>query len=338
MTAHGLDTIYVPVFTPPLDGVKRPTQLLRVTSTGKDRYRFDWRDVKRYVDAARKAGFRYFEWTHLVTQWGAENAIRVYEGQGREEKRLWPPSTRATSKTYRRFLEQFLPALHRFLERENLLDRSFFHVSDEPHGEEHLAAYRRARAMLAELAPWIQVMDALTDITYAREGLTDMPVPSIRTALDFVAEDIPCWCYYCCHPRADWLNRLMDTPLPKIAMHGFLLYRWPFQGFLHWGYNYWYKSQTRELIDPFTVSDGLAWERGWAYGDTFMVYPGAEGPLDSVRWEVFSEALRDYQLLQTLGVARDDPLLAPLKNFREFPKTMAWRADARAELFRRAGG
>jgi len=45
---------------------------------------------------------------------------------------------------------------------------------------------------------------------------------------------------------------LMETPLPKTAMHGFLFYRWPFEGFLHWGYNCWYERQTRTLIDPFT--------------------------------------------------------------------------------------
>ena len=41
VAAHGQDTIYVPVFTPPLDGVKRPTQLLHVRREG-DRYVFGW--------------------------------------------------------------------------------------------------------------------------------------------------------------------------------------------------------------------------------------------------------------------------------------------------------
>jgi len=96
-------------------------------------------------------------------------------------------------------------------------------------------------------------------------------------------------------------------------MHGFLFYRWPFRGFLHWGYNYWYESQTRHLIDPYTVQDGKAWERGWAYGDPFMVYPGPDGPVDSLRWEVFGESLQDYRLLQTLGIARDHAIFEPLR-------------------------
>ena len=94
--AHGLDMIYVPVFTPPLDGVKRPTQLLRVTDLGEGKYGFDWTDVRRWVGMAKACGIREFEWTHPFTQWGVRHAIRIYEGQGLDEKLLWPPETPAT--------------------------------------------------------------------------------------------------------------------------------------------------------------------------------------------------------------------------------------------------
>ena len=329
---HGQDVLYVPVFTPPLDGVKRPCQLLRVRRSGPDAWWFDWSDVKRYVDLARQCGIKHFEWCHPFTQWGVKNAIRVYEGQGHAEQLQWPPETEATSAAYRGFLSQYLPQLHRFLGEEGILDRSFFHVSDEPHGDEHLQNYKKARAMLRELAPWMKVMDALSQIEFAGEGLTDFPIPSISAAIDFAKAGIPCGCYYCCGPRGKYLNRLLDTPLAKIAMHGFLFYRWPFRMFLHWGYNYWYQSQTRNLIDPFTVQDGLAWDRGWAYGDTFEVYPGPTGPIDSMRWEIFAESLQDYQLLQTLGVDRDDPMLREIRSFEDFPKTEEWRAAVRQRL------
>ena len=328
---HGQDTLYAPVFTPPLDGVKRPSQLLKVKRIGPDRYQFDWTDVKRYTDLALSCGIERFEWTHLFTQWGTKHAIRIYEDQGATEKLLWPPETAATSDTYRRFLEQFLPAFERFLRAEELMERSYFHVSDEPHGPEHLANYRAARQMLRSLAPWMKVMDALSEIAFAQQGLTDMPIPSISTALDFVAQGIPCWCYYCGGPRGRYLNRLIDNKLTTVRMNGWLFYRWPLKGFLHWGYNYWYQSQTRNMIDPFTVQDGLYWPR-WAYGDPFMVYPGEDGPIDSLRWEVFGESLQDYALLQSLGVERDAALLEPLVSFHDFPKDAEWVARARRLL------
>jgi hypothetical protein len=339
--SHGLDMIYVPVFTPPLDGVKRPTQLLGVTQTGGGataKYTFDWTNVRRWIKLAQSCGIDKWEWTHWFTQWGVKHAIRIYRDTHDDTSLLWPPETGATSDVYRNFLSQFLPELHRFIQQEGIEAGSYFHVSDEPHGEEHLANYRAARAMLRELAPWMKVMDALSELRYGKEGLTDTPIPSIQTALQYVDAKIPSWCYYCCGPRGRYLNRLLDSPLTKIRMNGWLFYRWNFRGFLHWGYNYWYKSQTRQLIDPYFVTDGLAWP-GWAYGDTFVVYPGPPevGPIDSIRWEVFAESLQDYALLQTLGVPHDGPLLADLKSFEDFPKNEAWIESARRRLLSGGG-
>ncbi len=53
-----------------------------------------------------------------------------------------------------------------------------------------------------------------------------------------------------------------------------------------------------------------------------MVYPGENGPLDSIRWEVFSESLQDYALLQTLGISRES--LSEIRNFEDFPKSAEW--------------
>jgi hypothetical protein len=320
--AHGLDTIYVPALTPSLDGEKRPTQLLRITPGKNGGYRFDWRDVKRFVDLAKACGISRFEWPHLFTQWGVERAILVYRKSRGADEPLWPRTTGATSETYREFLAQYLPSLKRFLDTEGIVESSFFHVSDEPH-ENHLSNYRNARAMLKELAPWMLVMDALSNIEFARDGLTDMPIPSISTALQFKEAGIPSWAYFCCGPRGRYTNRLLDTPLAKIRAIGWLLYRHRFLGFLHWGYNYWYKSQTRDLIDPYVVTDGLKWP-GWAHGDTFVVYPGPDGPIDSIRWEVFAESLQDYALLQTLRIDPDDRMLEELRTFEEFPRDPAW--------------
>ncbi|MBP5638498.1 MAG: DUF4091 domain-containing protein [Victivallales bacterium] len=329
---HGLDTLYVPAFTPPLDGVKRPTQLIKVKKLGKEKWSLDWTQVDRWIKTAKAAGITHFEWVHPFTQWGVKFAIRIYEGHGEDEKLLWPVETGSCSALYRKFLTQYCCELHVFLKKHNILDTSFFHVSDEPHGEDDRANYIAARNMLLEIAPWMKTMDALSEIEYGRSHLTDMPVPSITIACDYAKENITSWCYYCCGPRGPFLNRLLDTPLAKIAMHGVLFYRWPFKGFLHWGFNYWIRSQTRELIDVYEAQDGLRWP-GWAYGDTTQVYPGADGsPVDSIRWEVFSESLQDYRLLQTLKIDRNSPILKKVVSFKDFPKNADWLRKTKQQL------
>ncbi len=332
---HGCDVIYAPVFTPPLDGVKRPTQLLHVTTQPDGGWKFDWTNVKRWIAMAKAVGIKQFEWTHFFTQWGVKHAIRIYEGFGHDEKLLWPADTGATSELYKQFLNRFMPEFKRFLDEEGLLKDSYFHVSDEPHGPEHLTNYIAAGKVLKEVAPWMKTMDALSEIEYGRQGLTDMPIPVISKMLEYRAEKIPCWTYFCCAPRGRHLNRLIDTPLAKTRMVGWLLYRFEALGFLHWGFNYWYKSQTRTLIDPYTCLDGAAWP-GWAYGDTFVVYPGVDGPIDSIRWEVFFESMQDYQLLQTLGINPEDGVLASLESFEEFPRSAEWILSTRKWLLERA--
>jgi len=336
VVAHGQDTILVPLFTPPTDGVKRPTQLLRIARQNEG-YAFDWSLVRRWLRAARAAGLAYFEWPHFFTQWGAKNAVRVYEGHGEEARLLWPPETPATGQVYRDFLAQLMPELERFLRSEGALDNSFFHVSDEPHGDEHLANYRAARQVLRAVAPWMKVMDALSDIRLAREGLTDTPIPQIDVAPQFIREGYPAWTYFACYPRGRYLNRHLDTPLIKIRMSGPLFYRTGVRGFLHWGYNYWYRSQTTTLIDPYHVVDAFAWP-SWAPGDPYLVYPGEAGPVDSLRWEVFAESLQDYALLQTAGISPEDEALAGIVDYAEFPRDPAWIRGLRRRALRAFGG
>jgi hypothetical protein len=331
LVAHRQDTLYVPVFTPPLDGVKRPTQLLGVARSASG-WSFDWSLVRKYVETARRCGIESLEWTHLFSQWGATHAIRVYEGRGERERLLWKPETPALSPVYRRFLAAYLPALKRFLDREGIRERSYFHLSDEPGGEEALAKYRAARGLVRAIAPWMPTMDALSEIVYGREGITDMPVASITEVPRFAREGIPCWGYYCCGPRGRYLNRLLDTPLAKVRMSGWLFHRFSTRGFLHWGANYWYRRATRTLIDPYTESSGEAWP-AWAYGDPFVLYPGPDGPRDSIRWEIFAESLDDLALLRGSGMRADDPLLAPIRGFDRFPWSHAWLDEARARLF-----
>ena len=106
-------------------------------------------------------------------------------------------------------------------------------------------------------------------------------------------------------------------------MSGWLFYRLGAKGFLHWGYNYWYKMDTQQLEDVFLEGAGGAWP-GIPYGDPFEVYPGPDGPIDSIRWEVFAESLQDYAILQTAGVAPNSSMLGEIKSYEDFPKNEDW--------------
>jgi hypothetical protein len=335
MLDHGSDVIYVPMFFLRRETFVRPCQLLVVNEPSPGKYAFDWTQTKKFVDMCRDIGFTKFEWPHMWIYWGVKNPMPIYtEREKGKYELLWPKDISGFSDTYLNFLRQFLPEFKAFLDREGLLEHSYFHLSDEPH-KSHIENYRKARAILRDLAPWMKTMDALSDIAYGREGVTDMPIPQVDDAQKFIDEKIPHWVYYCTSPKGPWINRFMDTPLVKVRMSGWLFYRLGARGFLHWGYNYWHKIETEQLVDPFT--DGSAADYpGIPYGDPFVIYPGPDGkPIDSLRWEVFAESLQDYAMLQSAGIKPDDPLLAELKTYAEFPRDPEWFRGAMERLIAR---
>jgi hypothetical protein len=334
MIDHGSDVVYVPVLFDRKEVLKRPCQLLVVEEPRPGVYKFDWSQVKKFTDMTKRLGFKKFEWSHLWIYWGVEHGMRVYKKDGGKHVLLWPEDTGALSETYLNFLRQFLPEFHKFLLAEKLLDDSYFHLSDEPGSDKHVENYRKARQVLRELAPWMKVMDALSDVRYGKEGLTDIPIPLVSAAQPYRDAKIPHWVYYCCFPQGPWLNRFMDTPLTKVRMSGWLFYRLGADGFLHWGFNYWQRIGFEEPLDPFFNGDGGEWP-GIPFGDPFVIYPGKDGPIDSIRWEVFAESLQDYAILQTAGIKPDDPLLAPLKSYADFPKTEPWLRQALEKVLRK---
>jgi hypothetical protein len=315
---------------------KRPCQLLVVNETAPGKYEFDWSGVKKFTDMCKDIGFKQFEWSHLWVYWGVKNPERIYKKEGENYGMLWSPDISGFSETYTNFLGQFLPQFHDFLQREGMLGHSYFHLSDEPGKGEHIENYKRARQILRELAPWMKVMDALSDIQYGKQGLTDMPVPMVSAAQAYIDAGIPHWVYYCCSPKGQWLNRFMDTPLPKIRMSGCLFYHLGAKGFLHWGFNYWHKMEREEIGDPFHDASNDSWP-GIPFGDPFMIYPGEQGPIDSLRWEVFSESLQDFAILQTAGIKRDDRMFADLKSYADFPKSEKWIEETLQKLLKSGG-
>ena len=346
MLAHGSNVIFVPLFHHRREVVKEPAQLLIVDETEPGTYTFDWTRVRRFIHKAKKIGFDYYEWPHFwqmkITRdghiVGAAEPARVYTLINDTYHLIVPDDSPALSDSYVNFLKQFLPALHEFLVEEQLETISFYHASDEPGGnKEDFDNYMAVREKLSELAPWTdgKVMDAMSDIRYGELDLMDIPVPNVQAATDFINKKIPHWVYYCTGPVGPYINRFFDTPLIKVRMSGLLFYKLDASGFLHWGYNYWYAMDLghnpvpQDFVDPWNGGQFMP------YGDGHVVYPGPAGPVDSIRWEIFAEALQDYAILQSAGIDREDPILDALIDYGNFPKSESWLNDVIKQILSR---
>ena len=51
-------------------------QLVRIRKCGA-KYRFDFKLLRRWVELAQKCGMKYFEMSHLFTQWGAKFTPKI---------------------------------------------------------------------------------------------------------------------------------------------------------------------------------------------------------------------------------------------------------------------
>lgn len=342
-TKHGMNMLLTPLFTPPLDteiGGERPTvQLVDVEKNG-DNYSFRYDKLLRWVKLATNKGIKYFEFSHLYTQWGAYHAPKIIAKENGEIKKIFGWKTDAHGEDYTHFLSQFLPSLVKFVKEHQLENSVYFHVSDEPNMNT-LDSYQKASEQIHHYLSEFPVIDALSDYQYYEQGLVKKPIPSNDHIEPFLENNVPDqWTYYCCAQYKDVSNRFFSFPSARNRISGIQFYKFNVTGFLHWGYNFWYSRLSKKQIDPFKNTDA---DKGFPSGDAFLVYPGEEGPIESIRLEVFYDVLQDQRALQLLEqlTSREeviDLLEKSLEHpitFKQYPRESEWLLAKREEVNQR---
>ncbi|OIN64665.1 DUF4091 domain-containing protein [Bifidobacterium longum] len=369
---RGMTMLYTPLFTPPLDtvvgGERLTTQLVGVTriessaaatgtadtddiapgvvgasgdsaATPTAAWQFDFSKLERWVRMAQAAGIRWFEMSHLFTQWGAAHCPKIIAAIDGEERRPfgWRASATDPADGYPEFLAAFLTALDRELHRLGIADNTVFHVSDEPTADQ-LGSYLKAKAVVAPYLKNYRIMDALSHVEFYESGACEHPIPADDAIEPFVQAHVPdLWTYYCCAQTTNVPNRFMAMPSYRNRVLGLLLYTYDLAGFLHWGFNFYNAQYSLRPINPYTEAGT---PEGFAAGDAFLVYPGPGGaPEESIRIMVVEEALNDLRacrLLESL-IGRERTLaivsegLGTPLTFADYPQSADWllgRRDA----------
>lgn len=300
--AIGINSLLTPCWTPPLDtavgATRLPTQLIGISDRGDGQYGFDFTKLSRWLAMCERHGMRAIEVAHLFTQWGATAtpAIWIDGPHGAEQRFGWHVPTADPS--YRRLLEQLLPALRGFL-AERWQGQVIFHISDEPEGHQ-IDSYRAARAVVADLLDGAVVADAMSDFELYSEGVVPLPIVATTAAAPFLEADAPdLWLYYCVVQNREVANRFIGMPAHRNRVLGTQLWLAGAAGFLHWGFNFYNTEFSTRTIDPFTDTCAGG---GFLAGDSFIVYPGpARLPWFSTRALVFAEAMDDHRALQLLA-------------------------------------
>ncbi len=340
---NGMNMILTPIFTPPLDtaeGHERPTVQLVDVFRDDGKWSFGFERLEKWVTLCEACGIKYFELSHLFTQWGAHHAPKITGRDDGVEKRLFGWDTDATSPEYAGFLNALIPALIAKLDSMGLRDRYAFHLSDEPGGDK-LESYLAAKAAVADALRSQVVMDALSDYEFYKSGAVDTPAVSTDHAGVFIDAGVKnLWVYYCCCQHTKVANRLVAMPQARNRIIGTQFYKYDIAGFLQWGYNFYYSQGSLELIDPYMITDGDWWVPA---GDAFSVYPAPDGtPYETVHMLGFTQALTDLRAMRLAeSLCGKDAVMAVIDDgthepitFTEYPHDDGYLLGVREKINR----
>lgn len=338
---YGMNAVLTPLFTPPLDtkvGGERPTvQLVDVEKTTKG-YKFDFQKLEQWIAMCDRVGVKYFEMSHLFTQWGARHAPKIVAKVKGKERKIFGWKTCASGKKYGNFLDEFALAIKKFIDGKGIAERCLFHVSDEPSAW-CLKYYKKAAAIVNRNFGEFPIIDALSDFELYQDGAIKMPIPSNDQVDKFIGKVPDLWTYYCCAQNTSYVsNRFFNMPSQRNRVLGFQMYKFNVKGFLHWGYNYYFTRFSIKAIDPYKITDAGG---AFAAGDSFVVYPGSDGkPLSSLRLKVFYDGFQDMRALQLLeSLTSRERAMAILEEdaaitFSSYPHSDEWQLATREKINR----
>ena len=277
--------------------------LIRSTRTADGKLACDFSRFDRWAEVFWATGRMDLLETGFVAQHGQG-------GWSSREIRLrdFDVTDAATGRTKRvsgrEFLPQFLPALVEHLRQKRWLDKTVFHICDEP-ADHNVMLWREASEFVHRCAPALRRLDAIE--TPHCLNCLEIWVPKLdhlstwHTAYEEARrQGSELWFYTVGIFQSGSLpNKTADVPLIESRLLHWLNYRYGLKGYLHWGLNSWTE-------DPINAP-------GKHRGDGWHVYPKKDGLLNSLRWEQMRNGIQDYECLWLLEdkISRIKATLSP---------------------------
>lgn len=252
---------------------------------------FDWSIFDRWVEVVTANGCGRLIEIRPLGYWdgGWDNpriALGGYSVRGADGQ--------TTTRSAEEVLPELLPALQAHLQERGWLERTVIHIADEP-AVHHAADWREKARWVRSLAPGLRRIDAI-EAPYFGDDL-EIWVPKLNHLYNWLPRyeaarqrGAEIWFYTCCHPTGVFPNRFLDQPLLKTRILQWYNWRYNLSGYLHWGFISW-DDNPLASCGPGIVPPGDCW----------IVYPGPDGPLSSLRWEALRDGFEDYELLWLLA-------------------------------------
>lgn len=307
LAAHGQKTVVAPIcYRPTGAEIRDPYPSLVEWIKRGESFEFDFEAFDKYVTLHSELGINRAIHCYAPVQMVGDSDISIIEcmDAGTNERRLI--EMKVGDDEYQRVWGAFLRSFSEHLAERGWLKKTYMALGIKPEPvlarlAEFIDNYglgiklAHASSFDSELC---EIADDLSlQIEVDSQGVTEVAPPA-RSVLDVAdllhperlgsviqgLSSLRSTTFYVCsvpeHP-----NTFLRSPLVESRVLPYLALQGGFDGFMRWSYNNW-------SDDPFEHPE----RDKWPTGDTFLVYPGANGPISSLRWEQLREGIQDYEL------------------------------------------
>ncbi len=179
-----------------------------------------------------------------------------------------------------------MPAFEQHLRTLGWLDKTLFHIHDEP-TIRNVLAWKNVSETIHKYAPDLVRFDAI-ETTYLFDDI-EIAIPKLDhldawhdTYKDAARHGTKLWFYTVgIYQAGIYPNKTIDMPVIDNRLMHWLNYKYDLTGYLHWGWNYWTENPYKET--------------GMHIGDGWHVYPVKDGVVNSLRWEQMRNGIQDYE-------------------------------------------
>ncbi len=291
----------------PIDAAAYHDQpFVQIVRDAKGEFQVDWTEWDRYLGYCLDRGMSAFNVgdEHWFSSYFSSFPVRDLK-TGRTE------TVTLTGKEYDAAVVRFFRLAREHFTKKGWAHRAYLQGYDEPDADNArlLAQIKHFYGLARQGWPGLRTLITASPQRYAAlHGSIGIWCP--LTAEYWDAEADKCrkrgeqvWWYVCKNSTAPWANFFLDQPGAAHRVLFWQTFARRVDGLLYWGVNFWPGFEVRTMPAPPAAKKwpNVPWhDAGWN-GDGYLLYPGPDGPLTSLRLEIVRDGVEDYDALRLLA-------------------------------------
>ncbi len=296
-STHGVTHLLTPIYPPVYGDMpfgNDSTQLVRISKIRGD-YEFNYDLLDSWIAIAKKNRINKFIFPPIIPSLKTLKCPKLKMTAEGKEVDVFTDETDVLSNEFFIFIRKFLRHLLKHLKQLNVHYDVAFQFTHAPsvEDEEH---YCQCRSLLNRIIRGQQIADTLPTPEFIALNVGSAPFFSTAGIDAYFNFDINRHLFLDHETPDSIINTLIALPSTRIRSFGAICYRYKISSLFNLWFNY-HPDSCMGMPDVFTDT---TCKRAVPSGNGFLVYPGPDGPIASIRLKQLLFALQDLRRLQCL--------------------------------------